>query len=175
MALTLDEIKYVNSKRKVPRPARYDAGLGSWTTVSEEFESLLILTPPSKKGNAANWINLLQQDLEDDTARFVVSADFAVREIAETEASLAALTLLTAPYELFRNDFVDSRFLGSAEVAQLLADTKAGAARLFSLKDRIEHRRIMAEAAQARYAQNNLSDDQRLQVSSWTISLLTPY
>ena len=175
LILATEDIDKVRSKRMLPRPLRYSAGLGAWVQVSTDYEAFLILTPAGKKGAAANWINLQTLGLDDNIIRDVVAYDYMVRESAEVELQQASLLLLTEAYASFRSDFIDERFQGVSEVSELLQDTRIGADRLFSYTDDLEHRSIMATAAQTRYTNGAVSDARRRQAASWSISLLTPY
>jgi len=54
--LTEEQTQYVESRRKSPRPKRYDSTLGLFMEISEDLETYLILTPFAERKQIIDYI-----------------------------------------------------------------------------------------------------------------------
>lgn len=139
--LTDEEVSKIGPSRKSPRPQYFNSSFKSYVTISQDFESFLVLADAGAKAAALSWIQTLVEFSPN-----VTQSDDLLKEWVETEEGSVEevdgeLTSLLEEFDKFRSAFKAGKFSSVTEVQRFLAATQAKLYLLTDMRDALDYRK----------------------------------
>jgi len=177
MAILLDanQASIVSTKRLKPsqRPKYFNASTGSMVTISEDFESFLILQGRPRNKETVDWLQKASGYAIQDADRDSLLNTAMLNEAEDAKAGAAELSPIIEQFNSFRQRFNMTGFEGVAESGQLLADLQRPMNEIITLGSRHTHRQVYAKLLRDKLSTGGLTANQSKQVNSWFESLTT--
>jgi len=177
MAVTLnsDQVRAVTVKRLKPelRPKYFNAVVGEYKRISEDFESFLILQGRARNKEAVDWLQKASSYAVNDTDRDSLLNALAENEMEDAAATKKETDPITEQFNKFRDRYSHTGFENVTEAGQLLADLQQPMFEIITLGNRQLHRQIFAKLTIDKLIKGGITSNQAKQLNSWFEPLTT--
>lgn len=171
MALLLDaaQANIVATQRKTPsqRPKYYNADLGTYVTISEDFEAYLILQGRARNKATVDWVQEATNYSIKDSDRDALIALAMDNETEDATNCYTEIQPIVDQFNTFKTYFNLYGFEGVGECGLLLDDLQRPMNELMALYSKHRHRIQCAIVVKQFLLDNGMTQAQSKQLKSW--------
>lgn len=166
-----EQQQLLSTHRQVQRPKYYSPVAGTFTTISYEFETYVILLDRSTKQNIITRLRKAAEKSGQSQDRDLLALQAADYEGRATSAISADLALDIGDYSSFStNELQGSRL---PEVAQLVSDLGTSIGPILFQRDQSDNEQISVSMAQDDIKSKSTAKDRKRQLESWINVFIT--
>ena len=168
--LSVAEEAKVNANRKATKPSVYNPNGTTATSITNDFESWLILADKSSKQKAISQINSLLE-AEDDKDYQDLFKEAADKEESSLAAQIATLTSKATTFTDWREATGIQGFEDVSEISWMMQELQQGFVAAGEIEE-LEHLEKLREAAETRLLTSKDSTaDRKTRLNAWLAAL----
>lgn len=174
MALTNEQTRKVSKYRKVPKPTYYSALEKKTLSISDDFESYLILLSDSLKNEIVQQLKKIKTTNSDRQDRDELLTQALKEELADAQNKYSLLAAELSDFDAFRNKITVEGFTEVVELGTLLTDLQLAYGEDLLSLDRMQHLDVFMTVVQVAFNGGKIDADLLKEIDSFT-SLVTTY
>jgi hypothetical protein len=165
--LDTDQSGIVATKRLKQRPKYYNATLGYYVIISEDFEAFLILQGRARNKATVDWVQNASNYSIKDADRDALIALALDNETEDATNGYTEIQPIVDQFNTFKNYFNMAGFEGCAECGLLLDDLQSPMNELMGIYAKHKHRIQSSIVIKTYLLDNGMTQAQNKQLKSW--------